>query len=153
MVTVNQLKELNKRINGLKDKNASAVAELRVLESQLDAKLQELSAQLGVQVTPDNITQLYQQAQQQLTEKVAKVEELLKDLTTHDVQPAQNNGMFNFNMPGEPTAQQPFIPTQHAAQQPVLPTQPAFMAAQQIAGDTAVPASVSNFGTATSFII
>lgn len=152
MVTVNQLKELNKRINGLKDKNASAVAELRVLESQLDAKLQELSAQLGVQVTPDNITQLYQQAQQQLTEKVAKVEELLKDLTTHDVQPAQNNGLFNFNMPGTSAAQQPFIPTQHA-QQPVLPTQPAFMAAQQIDGDTAVPASVSNFGTATSFVI
>ena len=80
MVTLEQLKDLNKRIDTLKDKNSSALAELKVLQGQFDAKAKTLSEMLNIPVTAENVETLYTQAQQQLEEKAAKVEELLRDL-------------------------------------------------------------------------
>lgn len=80
MVTVEQLKELNNKINILKESNATAIAELNVLKNQLDEKAKGLSAILNINVTPDNIETLYNQAQAQLSEKAARIEELLTDL-------------------------------------------------------------------------
>lgn len=80
MVTAMQLRELNKKIDGLKDKNSAAIAELKVLQGQFDAKAKALSEMLGLQVTADNVEALYMQAQQQLEEKAVKIDELLRDL-------------------------------------------------------------------------
>lgn len=80
MVTVAQLKDLNSRIDNLKEKNSAAMAELKVLQGQFDAKAKTLSEALNLQVTAENIEALYMQAQQQLEDKAAKVDELLRDL-------------------------------------------------------------------------
>ena len=66
MVTLEQLKDLNKRIDTLKDKNSSALAELKVLQGQFDAKAKTLSEMLNIPVTAENVETLYTQAQQQL---------------------------------------------------------------------------------------
>ena len=80
MVTVAQLKDLNSRIDSLKEKNSAAMAELKVLQGQFDAKAKTLSEALNLPVTAENIEALYMQAQQQLEDKAAKVDELLRDL-------------------------------------------------------------------------
>lgn len=110
MVTVAQLKELNSKIDFLKDKNATALAELKVLKSQFETKTQKVGQQLNVAITVDNIESLCEQAQQQLTEKAAKIESLLADLE------GQSKGQA-------PISQQPYVMQQQAQiqQAPLMP--------------------------------
>lgn len=82
MVTVEQLRELNSKIDRLKEENATAIAELKVLQGQFEAKAKSLSELLGVTITAENIEQYYNQAQQQLAEKAQRIQDLLNDLQT-----------------------------------------------------------------------
>lgn len=143
MVTVAQLKDLNKRIDVLKDKNSASLAELKVLQGQFDTKVQTLSEMLGLQVTAENVEALYMQAQQQLEEKTAKIEELLRDLEGGNQTPVgqiPSAASLGFTPAGFGTpvsAPVGFgVPTQTAQQTPEV-----------------VAPSVANFGTGTTFSI
>lgn len=165
MVTVAQLKELNRKIDQLKDQNSAAIAELKVLQGQFDAKADELSKTLNIKVTAENVEALYQQAQQQLEEKAGRIDELLRDL--------QGSGQPNaFTHPatgpaGFGTPLQQMMPQNNFGTTPVMP--PTFNPAQSQSvpppglGSQAgqapntdgqgVAPTFANFGTGTTFKI
>ena len=89
MVTINELKEYNKKIDTLKTQHSQALAEVKVLEGQLNSKMKELSETLGIEVTADNIETLYNQAVEAISEKVASIQSLLADLTNNGVNTAE----------------------------------------------------------------
>lgn len=158
MVTVAQLKELNKKIDNLKEQNSAALAELKVLQGQFDAKASALSEMLGLQVTAENVEALYMQAQQQLDEKAAKVEELLRDLQGGGEQQLRPLGTPTMNFgaqlgyTGQATPQQSapvgfgatptFNPNMSTPVQPAAPSD----------GQGMAP-TFANFGTGTTFNI
>lgn len=170
MITVVQLKELNKKIDQLKDQNSALIAELKVLQGQFDAKAGELSKTLGIPVTAENVEALYMQAQQQLDEKAAKINELLSDLQgnsegqSRPLGTPSANFAPSFGYTGQPTVSQPVQQSTPVAfgaapvqgSQPVAPpSYPSFGAAptQQPQIDGAVAPSFNNFGTGTVFNI
>lgn len=165
MVTVSQLKELNKKIDQLKDQNSAAIAELKVLQGQFDTKAGELSKMLNIQVTAENIEALYMQAQQQLEEKAGKIEELLSDLQGGQTNGQQNvfgqqaTGPAGFSTPLQQMMPQnnfgnaqPVPPAFNPVQsQPVQP--PTFTPTATQPNDGAVAPNFANFGTGTVFNI
>lgn len=139
MVTIQELKELNEKINSIKTRSAALQAEVKVLSGQLETRTTSLSQTLGVPVTKDNLEALYQQASAQLEEKASLVRTLLNDLENSNAQPAQSAQPVN-------TAQlvntaQTFV---NPLQNNVPPVQPQEQPAAPV---------FSNFGTATTFQI
>lgn len=162
MVTVAQLKELNKKIDNLKEQNSAAMAELKVLQGQFDAKAKALSEMLGLQVTAENVETLYMQAQQQLEEKAGKIEELLRDLQGGGQPNAFGHpatGPAGFSTPIAPTGQQGTgMQSMFAGMNPVgfgaTPTfNPAAVTPAQTDDGQGVAPTLANFGTGTTFNI
>lgn len=60
-VDLNQIKQYNASLKQYKDKAASLNAEIDYTNKELDALCSELTAELGVQVTRDNIEQIYEE--------------------------------------------------------------------------------------------
>ena len=70
-VDLNQVKQYNASLKQYKDKAASLNAEIEYTNKEIDALCLELSNELGVQVTRDNIQQIYD-------EQVAKINSTLQ---------------------------------------------------------------------------
>ena len=59
-VDLNQVKQYNASLKQYKDKAASLNAEIDYTNKEIDALCAELSTELGIQVTRDNIQQIYE---------------------------------------------------------------------------------------------
>ena len=70
-VDFNQVKQYNASLKQYKDKAASLNAEIEYTNKEIDALCAELTAELGIQVTRDNIQQIYD-------EQVAKINSTLQ---------------------------------------------------------------------------
>lgn len=70
-IDLNQIKQYNASLKQYKDKAASLNAEIEYTNKELDSLCVELTAELGVQVTRENIEQIY-------NEQVAKINSTLQ---------------------------------------------------------------------------
>lgn len=58
-VDINQVKQYNEQLKRYKEQAAKIKVEIEMNTSELNRLCEELTAELGVQVTPDNIEQIY----------------------------------------------------------------------------------------------
>lgn len=58
-VDINQVKQYNEQLKMYKEQAAKIKVEIEMNTSELNRLCEELTAELGVQVTPDNIEQIY----------------------------------------------------------------------------------------------
>lgn len=70
-IDFNQVKQYNASLKQYKDKAAHLNAEIEITNKEIDALCAELTAELGIQVTRDNIQQIYD-------EQVAKINSTLQ---------------------------------------------------------------------------
>lgn len=70
-IDLNQVKQYNASLKQYKDKAASLNAEIDYTNKEIDALCAELSTELGIQVTRDNIQQIYE-------EQVSKINNTLQ---------------------------------------------------------------------------
>lgn len=70
-VDLNQVKQYNASLKQYKDKAASLNAEIEYTNKEIDALCTELTTELGIQVTRDNIQQIYE-------EQVSKINSTLQ---------------------------------------------------------------------------
>lgn len=58
-VDINQVKQYNEQLKRYKEQAAKIKVEIEMNTSELNRLCEELTAELGVQVTPDNIEKIY----------------------------------------------------------------------------------------------
>ena len=133
-VNLDEVKQYNATLKQYKDKAATLNAEIEYTNKELDALCVELSAELGKQVTRDNVMQIYQeqvesiqstlQSGNAILAKIASEEQKMSQV--HVAQPtmAQPQPVQSVQM-GQPTMGQPMAqPQPMVQQQPVMQTQP-----------------------------
>jgi hypothetical protein len=107
-IDVNQIKQYNASLKQYKDKAANLNAEIEYTNKELDALCKELTAELGVEVTRDNVEQIY-------NEQVEKINSTLQS----------GNAVLAKIAGEEQTVQsQPVVPTMPVAPQLTQPTAP-----------------------------
>lgn len=142
-IDINEVKKYNETLRQYKEKSAKIRAELEFNEKELNRQCEELSRELGVSVTPENIGGL-------LAEKIEKINNTMQVGTDilNRIRAEENNASAQQNMggtvgqsvtvgqaAGQPVAPvapvaQPVAPVQQAAvpnaQQVVIPSVPVF---------------------------
>lgn len=73
-VDINQVKQYNEQLKQYKEQAAKIKVEIEMNTSELNRLCEELTAELGVSVTPDNIEQIY-------NDRVEKVKNTLQSGT------------------------------------------------------------------------
>lgn len=108
-INIEQVRAYNASLREYKEKSSKLRAEIEFNQKELDKQCSELSASLGIQVTPDNIQQI-------LEERVAKIKntmevgtEILNRIKNEEATISQANSQMPGQMPGQmpvqPTAQ------------------------------------------------
>ena len=131
-VDLNQVKQYNASLKQYKDKAASLNAEIEYTNKEIDALCAELTTELGIQVTRDNIQQIYD-------EQVSKINSTLQSGNAVLAKIASEEQAANtVDTPVAPTTpiMQTAVPTP-----PVAPTAPTAQETAPVAG--------SVFGTAS----
>lgn len=133
-VDLNQVKQYNASLKQYKDKAASLNAEIEYTNKEIDALCAELTTELGIQVTRDNIQQIYD-------EQVSKINSTLQSGNAVLAKIASEEQAAS-------TVATPVAPVTPVAPTPVMqtavPTPPVAPVAQE---NTSVAGSV--FGTAS----
>lgn len=133
-VDLNQVKQYNASLKQYKDKAASLNAEIEYTNKEIDALCAELTNELGIQVTRDNIQQIYE-------EQVSKINSTLQSGNAVLAKIASEEQAAS-------TVATPVAPVTPVAPTPVMqtavPTPPVAPTAQET---TSVAGSV--FGTAS----
>lgn len=133
-VDLNQVKQYNASLKQYKDKAASLNAEIEYTNKEIDALCTELTTELGIQVTRDNIQQIYD-------EQVSKINSTLQSGNAVLAKIASEEQAAS-------TVATPVAPVTPVAPTPVMqtavPTPPVAPVAQET---TSVAGSV--FGTAS----
>ncbi len=133
-VDLNQVKQYNASLKQYKDKAASLNAEIEYTNKEIDALCAELTNELGIQVTRDNIQQIYE-------EQVSKINSTLQSGNAVLAKIASEEQAAS-------TVATPVAPVTPVAPTPVMqtavPTPPVAPVAQET---TSVAGSV--FGTAS----
>ena len=73
-VDINQVKQYNEQLKQYKEQAAKIKVEIEMNTSELNRLCDELTTELGIQVTPDNIEQIYK-------DRVEKVQNTLQSGT------------------------------------------------------------------------
>lgn len=128
-VDLNQVKQYNASLKQYKDKAASLNAEIEYTNKEIDALCAELTNELGIQVTRDNIQQIYE-------EQVSKINSTLQSGNAVLAKIASEEQAAS-------TVATPVAPVTPVAPTPVMQT----AVPTPVAQETAVAGSV--FGTAS----
>jgi prefoldin subunit 5 len=121
-VNLEEIKRYNAALKQYKEKAASLNAEIEYTNRELDTLCSELTAELGIQVTRDNVEQIY-------NEQVAKINSTLQS----------GNAVLAKIASEENRVQTPVQPVQSAVQTPV---QSAVQSVQPVAPQTPVQSPV-----------
>lgn len=141
-VDINQVKQYNDSLKQYKDKASKLNAEIEYTNKEIDALCAELSAELGVKVTRDNIQQVYE-------EQVNKINSTLQSGNAVLAKIASEERAAS-TMQSAPAQSVPVQPSQPVQQTPVAPT----MASAPVMSTASIPAMESQpvagsvFGTA-----
>lgn len=111
-VNIEEIKKYNQSLKQYKDKAASLTAEIEYNNREIDNLCKELSAELGVEVTRDNIEEIY-------NDQVNKINSMLQTGTTVLQKIANEESKAEVQAPVEET---PVATT--ASANPVTPTNP-----------------------------
>lgn len=96
---VTRIKKYNEELRHYKDKSANVRAQLELNKSELDRLCNELSVELNVQVTPENIEGIYAQCVDRVENNLKTGEEILNRIKAEEQQSAQTvipNGQTSF---------------------------------------------------------
>ena len=129
-VDLNQVKQYNASLKQYKDKAASLNAEIEYTNKEIDALCAELTTELGIQVTRDNIQQIYEEQVSKINSTLQSGNAVLAKIASEE------QAASTVDTPVAPVT--PVAPT--PVMQTAVPTPP-------VAQETAVAGSV--FGTAS----
>ena len=136
-VDLNQVKQYNASLKQYKDKAASLNAEIEYTNKEIDALCAELTAELGIQVTRDNIQQIYDEQVSKINSTLQSGNAVLAKIASEEQAASVANQVAT-------TPVAPVAATAPVA--PVVPTPVTPVAPVAPAPETAVAGSV--FGTA-----
>ena len=88
-VNVEQIKQYNQQLREQKERASTIDAEIKFNSSELERLCNELTAQLGIQVTPDNIEQIYQEKVQEINNTLETGQEILRRVAEEEKQASQ----------------------------------------------------------------
>lgn len=75
---VQRIKEYNRQLRECKDKSSKITAEMEFNNSEIQRLCVELSNQLGIEVTPDNVVSIYKEREAKLENTLSTGEEILR---------------------------------------------------------------------------
>lgn len=137
-VDLNQVKQYNASLKQYKDKAASLNAEIEYTNKEIDALCAELTNELGIQVTRDNIQQIYEEQVSKINSTLQSGNAVLAKIASEE------QAASTVATPVAPVT--PVAPTTPVMQAtpPVAPVAPTVPTAQETA-----PVAGSVFGTAS----
>ena len=136
-VDLNQVKQYNASLKQYKDKAASLNAEIEYTNKEIDALCAELTNELGIQVTRDNIQQIYEEQVSKINSTLQSGNAVLAKIASEEQAASTVATPVAPVTPVAPTpVMQTAVPTP-----PVAPTAPTAQEATSVAG--------SVFGTAS----
>ena len=134
-VDLNQVKQYNASLKQYKDKAASLNAEIEYTNKEIDALCAELTTELGIQVTRDNIQQIYDEQVSKINSTLQSGNAVLAKIASEE------QAASTVATPVTPVT--PVAPTT-PVMQTAVPTPPVAPTAQETA-----PVAGSVFGTAS----
>lgn len=137
-VDLNQVKQYNASLKQYKDKAASLNAEIEYTNKEIDALCAELTTELGIQVTRDNIQQIYDEQVSKINSTLQSGNAVLAKIASEEQAASTVATPVTPVAPVATTA--PTAPVMQAA----VPTPPVTPTAQE-----ATPVAGSVFGTAS----
>ena len=147
-VDLNQVKQYNASLKQYKDKAASLNAEIEYTNKEIDALCAELTTELGIQVTRDNIQQIYEEQVSKINSTLQSGNAVLAKIASEEQAASTVDTPVAPVTPVAPTpVMQTAVPTpvmQTAVPTPVMQTA---VPTPPVAQETAVAGSV--FGTAS----
>lgn len=137
-VDLNQVKQYNASLKQYKDKAASLNAEIEYTNKEIDALCTELTTELGIQVTRDNIQQIYDEQVSKINSTLQSGNAVLAKIASEEQAASTVATPVTPITPVAPTTpvMQTAVPTP-----PVAPTAPTAQETAPVAG--------SMFGTAS----
>lgn len=137
-VDLNQVKQYNASLKQYKDKAASLNAEIEYTNKEIDALCTELTTELGIQVTRDNIQQIYDEQVSKINSTLQSGNAVLAKIASEEQAASTVATPVTPITPVAPTTpvMQTAVPTP-----PVAPTAPTAQETAPVAG--------SVFGTAS----
>ena len=79
-----RIRQYNKKCNDYKNKLSNIMAERKIMKDNLDNLCRQLSAQLGMEVTPDNLSQVYEERSQAIMQTLESGEDILRRIEGAD---------------------------------------------------------------------
>lgn len=127
-LNIERIREYNTKCNEYKTKLSNTIAERKIMSDNLTNLCSQLSAQLGINVTPDNLEQVYTERSQAIKQTLESGEEILRRI----------EGAENVGTPSD-GVEQP---------QMVMPQSTGFENAQpvRVTEQPVQPAQTGNFG-------
>lgn len=83
-LNIERIREYNTKCNEYKTKLSNTIAERKIMSDNLNNLCSQLSAQLGVDVTPDNLEQVYAERSQAIKQTLESGEEILRRIEGAD---------------------------------------------------------------------
>ena len=139
-IDLNQVKQYNASLKQYKDKAASLNAEIDYTNKEIDALCAELSTELGIQVTRDNIQQIYE-------EQVSKINNTLQSGNAVLAKIANEEQAASAVATAQATPVAPQVSAPVAPNLNIQQTTPTQSTMTQTQESTAVPGSI--FGNAS----
>lgn len=139
-IDLNQVKQYNASLKQYKDKAASLNAEIDYTNKEIDALCAELSTELGIQVTRDNIQQIYEDQVSKINNTLQSGNAVLAKIANEEQ--AASTVATAQATPVAPQVSAPVAPNLNIQQ--TTPTQSTMTQTQE---STAVPGSI--FGSAS----
>lgn len=131
-VSIEQVKQYNKALEGYRAKSAQLKAEIEVNNREIQRICSELSAELGTEVTPDNIKSIYEEQVKAINnslnvgmsilERIKEEEQIAQEDRVAQLNAASQNNYGRGQFTGASVPQAPNPPQSYQA--PVAPQAP-----------------------------
>ncbi len=117
-ISMEQIKEYNQKLKEYKDKKAKISAEIEYNSRELESLCKELSAELGMDVNPDNIEKIHNDFVQDIKKTLEYGNNIMREIAESEQQSVnadminqQSVGMSEVNkqIPNQPIANTPLV--------------------------------------------
>jgi len=141
-INIEEVKRYNASLKQYKDQSATLAAEIQFNEKELNSLCEQLSTELGVQVTPTNIEQIYEEQVSKINTALQTGNTILQKIAQESANPVANSAVAStiasqaINVPGTPVMETPVTPVAHSQ---VPPSAPVFASAPSSIPDALPP--------------
>lgn len=119
-INIEEVKKYNDSIKYYKDQSARLSVEIEMNEKELKQLCEQLTAELGVEVTPDNIEQVYNEQVQKINQTLTTGNAVLEKIKTE----SQQVKAAPVNVQAQTPVQTPVQPSMQSAGMPTPPPAP-----------------------------